>query len=336
MSGLIRYCEIPTRFAKSPEWQKLRENIQQIVRSWGDAPVIPFDVGPYDDFEGNPKLGDYEMRRGRTLKLMVHLKNGCDADAIFGISEGTMIELKDTLDRRDKQGIERDVRVYYGLDPDWEKYYALYKQKYGDLFARLRGPNTLIALVGPRAIGKTFWSERLLRMFYWKLQRVKNTTTRDVRKTTKKEEKRDRESYNFVSREEFEEGIRENRFLEYDQYQGNYYGSSIEEIKKVLKKKSGIFAITPAGAKALYERRFEINLKILRLVPRTEQVLKENLKKRDINDPDEQRKLLDEAKTFALPDEIEHNIISLSRDMNIDEKGILSIVNLILNKKTAH
>lgn len=330
MSGLIRYCEIPTRFAKSPEWPELRENIQQIVRSWGDAPVIPFDVGPYDDFEGNPKLGDYEMRRGRTLKLMVHLKNGCDADAIFGISEGTMIELKDTLDRRDNQGIERDVRVYYGLDPDWEKYYALYKQKYGDLFTRLRGPNHLIALVGPRAIGKTFWSERLLKIFHWKLQRVKNTTTRQPR------DEKDHESYNFISREEFEEGIRENRFLEYDQYQGNYYGSSIEEIKKVLKKKSGIFAITPAGAKALYERRFEINLKILRLVPGTEQVLKENFKKRDINDPDEQRKLLDEAKTFALPHEIEHNLVTLSRDTNRDEEKILSIIDPMLNKKTAH
>ena len=41
----------------------------------------------------------------------------------------------------------------------------------------------------------------------------------------------DGKSYHFVSREEFERLIREDAFLEYAQFGGNYYGTSIKAVQ---------------------------------------------------------------------------------------------------------
>lgn len=321
MSGLIRYCAIPTRFARSPEWPKLRRKIQEIVRSWGDVPVIPFDVGPYDDFEGNPKIG-----RARTLPLMIHLKNGCDADALFGISEGTMIETKDTLDNIDASGKDRDIRIHLDLDTEWEKFYAKFRPKYGDVLARRRGAHWLIDLVGPRAVGKTFWSDYLLGRFRGKLKRVKNTTTRIPRN------REDHASYQFIGVAEFKQGIREHQFLEWDEYQGNYYGSSRDEIRRVLRTSHGIFAITPKGAIELDKYRHEINLATILLTPASQSVLLQNFDRRGIVDPGKRSELLADAENFALPTQIVHQKVTITGSAEEDEKRILKIVEPLISK----
>jgi len=308
------YCAMATRL------RHLREKVKEIARRWGYAPVIPFEIGALEDFEKGI------VGREGALDYMLYINRYPKSDTgVFMISDGAMGEFRDALDSK------KEIRVDLSLDPEWEKYYDELKPKYGDLFARLRGSHHLIVLVGPRAVGKTFWSERLLRTFPFNLKRVKNTTTRAPR------DEKDHESYNFVSREEFEQGIREDRFLEYDQYQGNYYGSSFEEIKRVLKKNSGIFAITPAGAKALYERRFEINLKIVQLAPHTQEVLKRNFQMRpDIkDDPVKQNELLEDAKNFTLPEEMDHEFALLTGDADLDGEKIISIMNPLFNKKTA-
>ena len=44
--------------------------------------------------------------------------------------------------------------------------------------------------------------------------------------------------YHFISKEEFEDMIANNKLLEYAQYVDNYYGTPLEFVKKNLKKKS--------------------------------------------------------------------------------------------------
>ncbi len=313
MDGLIRYVMLPTRL------RDLREKASDLVRESGDAPIIPFNIGPYEDLEGNSKIG-----RQRTLRLMVGLKNICDADAFCGVSDGTMFELRDTLDRRDELGIERDVRVYYGLDPEWEKYYEQLKGKYGDLLARLRGRNHLIALVGPRAVGKTFWSDRLLQHFPQSIRRIKNTTTRLPR------DQKDFESYHFTSIEDFQSEIAKKSFLEWDEYLGNYYGSSRAAIKSVLRQYSGIFAITPAGVTALQQLRFEVNLKFILMLPLSSDLLKTNFARRGITGEDQQAKLIADAELFVLPPNINYETLTLTGDIEQDEKALLNIIQPLL------
>lgn len=42
-------------------------------------------------------------------------------------------------------------------------------------------------------------------------------------------------TYIFISREEFEDGIRENRFLEFGEKDGHYYGTTFDSVRDVIR-----------------------------------------------------------------------------------------------------
>ena len=58
----------------------------------------------------------------------------------------------------------------------------------------------------------------------------------------------DGESYYFISRERFEQMIREDAFLEYDAHMDNYYGTPKDQLEEKLEKGSVILDIEPNGA----------------------------------------------------------------------------------------
>lgn len=300
------YCAMPTRL------QHLAAAVEKIAGEAGYAPSVPFNVGPFKYFEGGA------IGRAETLKFMIDYMNICGTVGIFGISEGVMGELKVALDQGKK------IRVFPGLDPEWDSKYEELEPKYGDLFARLRGKNQLIALVGARAIGKTFWSDFLLKQFGKQVGRVRNTTTRAPRNPE------DHESYRFLTEDEFTKGIKEYQFLEWDKYQGNHYGSSLDEIRNVLNERHGIFAITPKGATALNSHRLEVNLTTILLQPESEKVLLQNFDRRPINDPEKRAELLREAKNFTLPPEVRHHKVMITGDTDRDAESILKIVTPII------
>lgn len=312
---IIMYCAFPTRLRRNdgPE-RKYTTLVKNRAKSWGYAPCIPFDCGDYDDFEGNPMVG-----REVTLEFMLGVMRACHTVGIFGISDGVMGELKNALE------IGRDVHVFHGIDPEWEKYYEELKGKYGDLLKELRGNHTLFSLVGSRAIGKTYWSDRLLKRFGDRLRRVKNTTTRPIRDPS------DHDSYNFVGRKAFLEGIAKFRFLEYTEYRGNFYGSSLNDIRSILKDHSGIFAITPDGAETLYAHRFEMNLMNILMIPASDQVLLKNFDRRGIHDPLERQELLAEAKKFTLPTRVDHQTVVITGDNENDERALARIIEPLLH-----
>ncbi|MDP1719207.1 MAG: hypothetical protein Q8L24_02160 [bacterium] len=303
----IMYCAMPTRL------QHLAEKIEKIAWESGYAPSIPFNVGPFKYFEGGI------IGRPETLRFMIDYMDICGTVGVFGISEGVMGELKAALDKGKK------IRVFPGLDPEWDKKYEELEPRYGDLFSRLRGKNQLIALVGARAIGKTFWSDFLLKSFGKSLGRVKNTTTRTPRSPE------DHESYRFISEAEFNTEIRSCQFLEWDKYQGNHYGSSLNEIRRVLNKTHGIFAITPNGAAALNSHRLEVNLTTILLAPESEKVLLQNFGHRGITDPEKRAELLEDAKNFTLPTEVRHRKVVITGDTEKDAKNILEIVEPLIS-----
>ena len=300
------YCAIPTRL------RHLREPIRRAAQELGYAPVIPFDIGEYEDFEGG------SIGRDRTLKFMLHIMEFCDATGLFGISNGTMLELSESL----KQ--QKDIRTFPGFDPEWETQYEKLKSGYNSPLEKLRGKNFLIALVGPSAIGKTFWSDKLLQVFKNKLIRIKNTTSRAPRN------EQDNLSYNFVSREEFEDGIKNQHFLEWDYYLGNYYGTSLAEIRSTLEKASGIFALTPKGALALYQMRFEINVAVLLMTPESPQILQRNFERRGILDPIRQQELFQASKKFVLPENVTHILIPISGEDAKDEQVLTAHIESLL------
>ena len=275
----------------------------------------PFLCGDFSDFEGGL------VGREGTLQWTLHLQRGCYWSGYFGISDGVMRELEDRL----KWDREKRMRVFYDdagtpFDDKWAEEYERLKKVYGDLLAELRGPNRLIALVGPRAVGKTYWIERLFARNHVRFGRVKTTTTRQPRNG------QDQQYYNFVTKEQFQEKVDAREFLEYVEYEEQCYGSSLPEIRKVLNRKNGIFAITTEGAEALYRSRFEFNVEfiVLKAPPR---VLKKNLEKRGILDPKEQERLIQKAEQFVFPSHIPHQLIECSRTI-ADEERIFSALKV--------
>ena len=80
---------------------------------------------------------------------------------------------------------------------------------------------TLIVLSGPSGVGKSTVISKLLserKDIYFSV----SFTTRKPR-----EGEVDGVNYNFVSREEFERMIEDGELLEYAEYVGNYYGTSL-------------------------------------------------------------------------------------------------------------
>ena len=152
----VMYLAHPTRIWK----EQGSERIIQFARKKGFAPVNPFLCGDFKDFEGGI------VGREGTLEWTLHLQSGCHWSGYFGISEGVMRELQDRL----KWDKEKRMRVFYEddegkpFDEKWEQEYEVLKKKYGDLLAELRGPHKLISVTAQRAVGKTYWIDRLIKI----------------------------------------------------------------------------------------------------------------------------------------------------------------------------
>ena len=87
----------------------------------------------------------------------------------------------------------------------------------------------MIILIGPSASGKTEIAKTLIKHF--KFEKFVTTTTRQMRVG-----EINNVDYHFISLEQFKEDIDQNRFIEFVNYNSNYYGTYKNEISdnKVL------------------------------------------------------------------------------------------------------
>jgi guanylate kinase len=87
---------------------------------------------------------------------------------------------------------------------------------------KLNERGLLVVLSGPSGVGKGTVRKALFEMEGHDLVYSISMTTRSPR-----EGEVDGEDYYFVSKEEFERRIREDQFIEYAEFVGNYYGTPI-------------------------------------------------------------------------------------------------------------
>ena len=106
--------------------------------------------------------------------------------------------------------------------------------------------NKIYIFIGSTACGKTTIANRLESEID-SVEKVVTDTTRSPRKGEK-----DKIDYNFVSREYFTENI--NKYIEYNEYKNNLYGSNSMRINKVLESgKDCLICLDINGARALKE-----------------------------------------------------------------------------------
>ncbi|SNZ15356.1 guanylate kinase [Hydrogenobacter hydrogenophilus] len=107
----------------------------------------------------------------------------------------------------------------------------------------------LFVLSAPSGTGKTTVAEKLVSEVH-NVKKVITATTRQ-----KREGEVEGVDYIFMTKEEFEEGIKRGIFLEYALVYGNYYGTPKEQVEKILKQgKDALLVIDVQGAKSIREK----------------------------------------------------------------------------------
>ena len=138
----------------------------------------------------------------------------------------------------------------------------------------------MIILVGASASGKTVICKELITTF--KMKKFVTTTTR-----AKRLNEVDGFDYFFISKENFEEKIKNKEFIEYVNYNNNYYGSEKKEIgdnKVIILEPNGLKHFLNMNDKSIVSFYIECKESIREKRMEERQDKKEDIEKRIIND----------------------------------------------------
>ena len=101
-------------------------------------------------------------------------------------------------------------------------------------------------------------------------------------------------SYYFITRDQFEEMIRQNAFLEYDEHAKHYYGTPLGQLEEKLARSNVILDIEPKGAAIVRKARPEATL--IFVMPPSMDELERRLRSRGDTSQEQIRLRLDRAK----------------------------------------
>jgi len=152
-----------------------------------------------------------------------------------------------------------------------------------------RARGTLIVLSGPSGAGKSTVIAELLsrRNIYFSV----SFTTRSPR-----EGERDGVNYNFVDRAEFERMIAADELLEYAEYVGNYYGTSLKVIREHLDRGEDVLLDIEVQGAAKVRKRCPEAVFIFLLPPSLEELAR-RLRARGTDTEEAITRRLDRART---------------------------------------
>jgi guanylate kinase len=183
---------------------------------------------------------------------------------------------------------------------------------------------SILILSGPSGCGKSSLLKEVykhINNYYFSI----STTTRDPRVGEK-----DGVDYFFVSKEEFEQDIKENSFLEYANVHNNYYGTSLKPIKKALiEKKLVIFDIDVQGHTLAREQLNELITSVFITTP-TLDILEKRLTSRGTDDLEVIKNRIKNAK-MEINSIDKYDYIIINDDLKIAAKELVAIA--ITSKK---
>ncbi|HIK38651.1 MAG: guanylate kinase [Geminocystis sp.] len=171
----------------------------------------------------------------------------------------------------------------------------------------------LVVITGPSGVGKGTIIKRLLAKhphFFLSI----SATTRNPRQG----EVNGRDYY-FLSRQEFETLIRQSQFLEWAEYNGNYYGTPCQPVKEqIAKGKTVILEIEVQGARQV-KKTFPSAVRIFIMPPSLEE-LERRLRQRGTDSEDSITKRLQQAKTeLAASGEFDYQIVNAQLEDTISQ-----------------
>ncbi|SMY29535.1 unnamed protein product [Zymoseptoria tritici ST99CH_1A5] len=131
-----------------------------------------------------------------------------------------------------------------------------------------------IVVSGPSGSGKSTLITRLLSQYPDRFALSVSHTTRQPRGTEKHGVE-----YNFVTREDFQELVKKNGFIEHAQFGSNLYGTSVQAVKDVAEKgRVCILDIEMEGVKQV--KSTDLNARFIFLQPPSVEILEQRLRGR--------------------------------------------------------
>ena len=179
----------------------------------------------------------------------------------------------------------------------------------------------ILVISGPSGCGKSTLLKEIYKNipnYYFSI----STTTRALRG-----EEEDGVDYHFVSQEEFEKNIKDDKFLEYAKVHNNYYGTMLEPITKALNDgKLVIFDIDVQGHRILRKKLDKLITSVFITTPSLE-ILEERLNSRNTDNKDVIEKRIKNAKG-----EVEYfqdyDYLIINDNLEVASKQLVSIANI--------
>ncbi len=180
------------------------------------------------------------------------------------------------------------------------------------------GDGILFVISGPSGVGKT----SIIRSVLERIERVVFSVSCTTRK------RRPGEihgvDYYFVSHEEFEKMIKENKFIEWAKVHDNYYGTPAEMVYDNIKKGFDVILDIDVQGALTVKGNFP-GAKFIFIAPPSYEVLRERLKKRGTESEDKiQRRFETAKKELTFIPEFEYLIIN--EDLEESIKNLSSII----------
>ena len=180
--------------------------------------------------------------------------------------------------------------------------------------------NIMVILSSPSGVGKTTLTKKIQQ----KYQSFKISVSHTTR--TPRSNEIDGVDYHFVSKERFQELIKQNKFYEYAKIFENFYGTLKKNVDEAILKNDIIFDIDWQGTKQLSKFK---NLKLIKiyLITNNKEELKSRLIKRNQDTPEEVDK---RYKSFD--EDIKHwndyDYVIINKNLDVCFKQIENIINL--------
>ena len=175
-------------------------------------------------------------------------------------------------------------------------------------------PGKLIVFSAPSGTGKSTVAKLVLERIDELGFSVSATTRR------RREGEVDGENYYYLTREQFEEKIRSDGFIEYEHFFGNFYGTLLDKTENAVNTgKNLMFDLDVKGALNLKER-FPDNSLLIFLRPPSLEELKKRLRKRDSENDQALEDRLERAEfELSLAYRFDREILNDDLDRAVDE-----------------
>ena len=187
----------------------------------------------------------------------------------------------------------------------------------------------LIVVSSPSGAGKTSVCRKLLE----NNDNIKISISATTRKPRKNEV--DGIDYNFISRDDFQNKIKNNEFLEYAEVFNNFYGSLIKDVEKIARSKKDVLCdIDWQGTQQLYQSK-PSNLVSIFILPPSKEEIVYRLRQRKVDSGDDESIINNRMSKFK--DEISHwveyDYVVINNKLETCVEEILNIIHVERKKR---